>query len=267
MRKMKESNTWGTEPEILAAAHFMQADIYTFTNNKWIKYSAHQIDKDINVENEAIYLKHVEESSHYEVVMSVEGNREYELLEKSKNNKSIYVDFDKLQSNICTDHDIKKSTRNTLPNEFFEIVEHTDITDLTKKRSREVEVNISNDNAKYQRRTHIDGNQIIEDRELEMLHPAVYSGLNYIPLGYKTKRKLCSKYKISHKNIKETSGVNEKFNMGKPINSKSIMSDGNSLFRALSFAITQRQEYHIQIRKKDSRSHIAYFQRHCILCS
>ncbi|VDI23954.1 Hypothetical predicted protein [Mytilus galloprovincialis] len=75
MRKMKESNTWGTELEILAAAHFMQADIYTFTNNKWIKYSAHQIDKDINVENEAIYLKHVEESSHYEVVIERKKKR------------------------------------------------------------------------------------------------------------------------------------------------------------------------------------------------
>ncbi|CAC5392235.1 unnamed protein product [Mytilus coruscus] len=227
MQKMKESNIWGTELEILAAAHFMQADIYTFTNNKWIKYTAHQIDKDITVENEAIYLKHVEESSHYEVVMSVEGNREYDLSKNSKNNKSIYVDFDKLQSNVCTDHDIKKS--NTLLNEIFEIVEHTDITDLTKKRSREVEVNISNDNAKYQRRTPIDGNHVVEDRDLEMLHPAVYSGLNYIPLGYKTMRKLCSKFKISQKNIKETSGVNEMFNMDK---------------------------------KKDSRSHIAYFQRH-----
>ncbi|CAC5392233.1 unnamed protein product [Mytilus coruscus] len=215
MRKMKESNTSGTELEILAAAHFMEADIYTFTNNKWIKYSAHQIDNNINVANDAIYLKHVEESSHYEVVMSVEGNREYDVLEKSKNNKSTNVDFDKLQSNICTDHDIKKC--NTLPNEIFEIVEHTDITDLTKKRSREVEVNISNDNVKYQRRTNIDGNQVVEDRDLEMLHPAVYSGLNYIPLGYKTKRKLCSKFKISHKNIKETSGVNEVFNMGKPV--------------------------------------------------
>ncbi|CAG2223483.1 unnamed protein product [Mytilus edulis] len=233
MRKMKESNTWGTELEILAAAHFMQVDIYTFTNNKWIKYSAHQIDNNINVENEAIYLKHVEESSHYEVVMSVEGNREYDLLEKSKNTKSINVDFDKFQSNICIDHDLKKSTRKTLPNE---IIDHTDITDVTKKRSRE--------------RTNINGNQVMEDRDLEILHPDVNSSLNYIPLGYKTKRQLCFKLKISHNNIKETSDVNEKFNLGKPVNSKSIISDGNSLFRALSFAISQRQEYHIQIRKK-----------------
>ncbi|CAC5363479.1 unnamed protein product [Mytilus coruscus] len=201
MRKMKESNTWGTELEILAAAHILCKLIFTH--------------KDITVEHEAIYLKHVEESSHYEVVLRVEGNREYDLLKNSKNNKSIYVDFDKLQSNVCTDHDIKES--NTLVNEIFEIVEHTDITDLTKKRSREVEVNITNDNAKYQRRTHIDGNHVVEARDLEMLHPAVYSGLNFIPLGYKTKRKLCSKFKISHKNIKETSGVNEMFNMGKPI--------------------------------------------------
>ncbi|CAG2230774.1 unnamed protein product [Mytilus edulis] len=248
MRKMKESNTWGTELEILAAAHFMQIDIYTFTNNKWIKYSAHQIDTNINVENDAIYLKHNNESSHYEVVLSVEGKREYDILEKTKNIKSISCDFDKLQRNICTDHDINKS--NILSNEILEIVMPTDITDLSRKRRLEVEVNVSIDNVKYQRRNNIDSNQVVEDGDLEILDPAVYSGLNYIPLGYKTKRKLCSKFKIAHKNIKETSGVNEMFNMGKPVSSKSIISDGNGLFRALSFAISQRQEYHLQIRKK-----------------
>ncbi|VDI44776.1 Hypothetical predicted protein [Mytilus galloprovincialis] len=247
MRKMKESNTWGTELEILAAAHFMQIDIYTFTNNKWIKYSAHQIDTNINVENDAIYLKHNNESSHYEVVLSVKGKRECDILEKTKKIKSSSCDFDKLQRNICTDHDIKKS--NILPNEILETVEHTDITDLSRKRKLEVEVNVSIDNVKYQRRNNNDGYQVVED-EVEVLDTTVYSSLNYIPLGYKTKRKLCSKFKIAHKNIKETSGVNQMFNMGKPVSSKSIISDGNGLFRALSFAISQRQEYHLQIRKR-----------------
>ncbi|VDI59074.1 Hypothetical predicted protein [Mytilus galloprovincialis] len=245
-RKMKESNTWGTELEILAAAHLMQADIYTFINNKWIRYSAHQIDKHIDVENDAIYLKHVEESFHYEVVISVEESRENHLLKKSKYSKGINENFDKLQRNMSADH----VNSNTCPIEIVEIVDHTEMTDLTKKRRRGVEVNVSNDNVKYDRETNIDANQVVEDTDLEMLDPTVFSGLNFVPIGYKTKRKLCSKFKISHKNTKETSGVYATLNMGKPVKSKSIISDGNSLFRALSFSISQRQEYHMQIRNK-----------------
>ncbi|CAC5392241.1 unnamed protein product [Mytilus coruscus] len=133
MRKMKEPKTMGTELEFLAAAHFMQADIYTFTNNKWIKYSAHQMDKDINVENEAIYLHHVEKSSHYEFVMNVEGNRVHNLPEKSKKIEdctSVKYDFDQISRNNCTN----AKNNNTLLNET-----QVDLTDLRRKRRRELE--------------------------------------------------------------------------------------------------------------------------------
>ncbi|XP_076115891.1 uncharacterized protein LOC143083531 [Mytilus galloprovincialis] len=133
MRKMKEPKTMGTELDILAAAHFMQADIYTFTNNKWIKYSAHQIDKDVNVENEAIYLHHIDKSSHYAVVMNVEKNRVHNLPAKSKTIKdctSVKCNFDHLSRNNCTD----TKNNNTLLNET-----QVDLTDIRRKRRRELE--------------------------------------------------------------------------------------------------------------------------------
>ncbi|CAC5392243.1 unnamed protein product [Mytilus coruscus] len=132
IRKMKVPKTLGTELEILAASHFMHADIYTFANNKWIKYSAHQIDKDINVENEAIYLQHDEKSSHYEVVMDVEGNSICNLQEKSKENEdctSVEYELDQISRNNCID----TKNNNTLLNET-----QVDLTVLRRKRKREL---------------------------------------------------------------------------------------------------------------------------------
>ncbi|CAC5377894.1 unnamed protein product [Mytilus coruscus] len=49
---MEEKNVWGTELEILACADLLKTDIYTFYNN-------------------AIYLQHIGDINHYEVVTNV----------------------------------------------------------------------------------------------------------------------------------------------------------------------------------------------------
>ena len=70
--KMSESNVWGTALEILAVAHLLSTDIYTYFEGKWVKYSAKQLsDKNI-VNANAIYLFNV--GNHYEVVINVYDN-------------------------------------------------------------------------------------------------------------------------------------------------------------------------------------------------
>ncbi|CAC5413596.1 unnamed protein product [Mytilus coruscus] len=70
---MKENNVWGTELEILACADLFKTDIYTFLNNSWIRYSASQICSNNDVNNQAIYLQHLADINHYEVVTAVKS--------------------------------------------------------------------------------------------------------------------------------------------------------------------------------------------------
>lgn len=54
---MTDDNVWGTEVEIIAAADLLKTDIFTFFEEKWIKYSSRQICSSNNVNDQAIYLK------------------------------------------------------------------------------------------------------------------------------------------------------------------------------------------------------------------
>ncbi|CAC5392183.1 unnamed protein product [Mytilus coruscus] len=69
--RMEEGNVWGTELEIIACADLLKTDIYTFFNNSWIIYSASQICINSDLNNQAIYLKHLADINHYEVVTAV----------------------------------------------------------------------------------------------------------------------------------------------------------------------------------------------------
>ncbi|XP_002733238.1 uncharacterized protein LOC100378309, partial [Saccoglossus kowalevskii] len=68
--RMKYLTTWATEVEILAAADLLRTDIYTFTRDKWLKYSNHQIHNNALNSGKAIYLKHCL-NIHYEFVECV----------------------------------------------------------------------------------------------------------------------------------------------------------------------------------------------------
>ncbi|XP_069122503.1 uncharacterized protein [Argopecten irradians] len=72
-KKMLENGTWATEIEILAAADFLCTDVYIYEENlsSWLKFSAKQVDRNRDVEQEAIYLIH-RYRAHYDVVLSVE---------------------------------------------------------------------------------------------------------------------------------------------------------------------------------------------------
>ncbi|XP_006824386.2 uncharacterized protein LOC100379079 [Saccoglossus kowalevskii] len=68
--RMENLRIWATEVEIVAAAHLLRTDIYTFSQGRWLKYSSTQIDKNIINNEKGIYLNHCMEI-HYEVVECV----------------------------------------------------------------------------------------------------------------------------------------------------------------------------------------------------
>uniref|UniRef100_A0A9J8ADG0 ATP-dependent DNA helicase n=1 Tax=Cyprinus carpio carpio TaxID=630221 RepID=A0A9J8ADG0_CYPCA len=64
--KMRFVGSWATELEIQAMANYLGVDIYTFHNEKWLKYSCmHE-----RTCNQSIYLQHCN-GNHYEVVICV----------------------------------------------------------------------------------------------------------------------------------------------------------------------------------------------------
>ncbi len=64
--KMKFVGSWATEVEIQAMANYLGVDIYTYHNEKWLKYSC-MYERTCN---QSIYLQHCNEN-HYEVVICV----------------------------------------------------------------------------------------------------------------------------------------------------------------------------------------------------
>ncbi len=67
--QMKYVGTWATEVEIQAAADLFNVDIYTYSRQKWLKYSS----SGGTTGNKGIYLKHCNEC-HYEPIACVKDN-------------------------------------------------------------------------------------------------------------------------------------------------------------------------------------------------
>ena len=71
---MLKSGTWATEVEIIGAVHLFETDICFFDDcaECWNKYSAHQGNSKMNIEQESLHINHCYRA-HYECVISVEG--------------------------------------------------------------------------------------------------------------------------------------------------------------------------------------------------
>ena len=69
--RMFDCGTWATEVEIMAVAHMLKTDIYTFDDiNNWYIFCASFVDREVVRSDEAIYLYH-RQRVHYDVVLSV----------------------------------------------------------------------------------------------------------------------------------------------------------------------------------------------------
>ncbi|KAK6168715.1 hypothetical protein SNE40_019901 [Patella caerulea] len=76
--RMNYVKSWASEIEIFAAADLLETDVYTYSNNNWLKFSRLQHKGDNSI-NGAIYINHLN-GIHYEVVMDV--TRDFPLVQE-----------------------------------------------------------------------------------------------------------------------------------------------------------------------------------------
>ncbi|XP_062573153.1 uncharacterized protein LOC134235086, partial [Saccostrea cucullata] len=67
---MTHEGIWATELEILAVAHMLNVDIYTYSDMRWLQFSGHDLCAESVNHRGAIYLYH-REQNHYDVVLQV----------------------------------------------------------------------------------------------------------------------------------------------------------------------------------------------------
>jgi len=68
---MECHKVWATEVETYFTAEFLNADIYSFTENQWLRFShSLQLSAKPDYNKMAIYLNH-KSSNHFEVVLKV----------------------------------------------------------------------------------------------------------------------------------------------------------------------------------------------------
>ncbi|XP_071152909.1 uncharacterized protein [Mytilus edulis] len=98
----------------------------------------------------------------------------------------------------------------------------------------------------------INNREVLEDEnnsDVEFIGVPTQTCYLFNPIDYYTKRKLCNILDIKSKFVL-INPVMPIHNIGKPLKSKQITADGNCLFRAISYAVSNRQENFKQIRKE-----------------
>lgn len=85
--RMMQEGEWATELEILALAHMLCVDIFTFSDGRWIRFSGKSICASFQSKVDGLYLNHRNEN-HYDVVLDVT-----ESLNGKENNFEQKTDF------------------------------------------------------------------------------------------------------------------------------------------------------------------------------
>lgn len=67
---MMHDGNWATELEILALAHMLSVDIFTYSESRWIKFLGQNICSSMQLKLGGLYLNHRDEN-HYDVVLDV----------------------------------------------------------------------------------------------------------------------------------------------------------------------------------------------------
>ncbi|XP_071169752.1 uncharacterized protein [Mytilus edulis] len=121
------------------------------------------------------------------------------------------------------------------------------ITQISNISPEILQFNISSNDIENVNEVHI--NEVIDDDEsdIEILSTAECF-YDFIPLNTLLKRKLCKFVNIPIKKISKQKSTNF-YNIGQPTACKTITGDGNCLFRAISYSLSNRQEYFGDIRR------------------
>ncbi|CAG2185969.1 unnamed protein product [Mytilus edulis] len=121
------------------------------------------------------------------------------------------------------------------------------ITQISNISPEILQLNICSNDIENVNEVHI--NEVINDDEsdIEILSTAECF-YDFIPLNTLLKRKLCKFVNIPSKKISKQNSTNF-YNIGQPTACKTITGDGNCLFRAISYSLSNRQEYFGDIRR------------------
>ncbi|CAG2247573.1 unnamed protein product [Mytilus edulis] len=98
----------------------------------------------------------------------------------------------------------------------------------------------------------INNREVLEDEnnsDVEFIGVPTQTCYLFNPIDYYTKRKLCNILDIKSKFVLKTP-LMPTHSIGTPLKSKQITADGNCLFRAISYAVSNRQENFKQIRNE-----------------
>ncbi|CAC5426693.1 unnamed protein product [Mytilus coruscus] len=85
--------------------------------------------------------------------------------------------------------------------------------------------------------------------DIELISIQTQACFSFNPIDYYTKKSLCNLLDITSKYVSSKTQM-PTHNIGTPLKSKQITADGNCLFRAISYAVSHRQEHFKQIRKE-----------------
>ncbi|CAC5388038.1 unnamed protein product [Mytilus coruscus] len=92
-------------------------------------------------------------------------------------------------------------------------------------------------------------NDVILDDEFDIeLFSSAETFYDFIPLHTLLKRQLCKIINLPNKKISKQNSSNS-YNIGPPVACKTITGDGNCLFRAISYSLSNRQEYFGNVRR------------------
>ncbi|CAG2244663.1 unnamed protein product [Mytilus edulis] len=135
-------------------------------------------------------------------------------------------------------------TMNTSDYELPEIVEVENEKGSTLTKVHE-KINVTFDI--YSSESNANNNINKNESDVEIVSATDLS-YDFKPINTIAKKKLCLIVKIPTKHIHKQI-TNTIFDMGPPSTTKSITGDGNCLFRAISYALSNRQEFYGNIRK------------------
>ena len=154
---MDREGVWATEFEIVCTALLLHCDIYIYSQNKWLKYSAAQWAKNIEIIPFYVYLDH-ENECHYNVVLSTIDNRGFTMGEKNQSPQTISDQKDKneMQTGAANDKCEKSS-------------EHTyNITESGNKNNIDPKMHIRAKWRDYQRERYVNDTEFKNKKKEQM---------------------------------------------------------------------------------------------------
>ncbi|XP_055956955.1 uncharacterized protein LOC126820662 [Patella vulgata] len=147
--RMRYLGSWATELEIYVCADLLQVDIYTYSSNRWLKFSKLQILDNGSNSIEGIYINHANQV-HYEVVLNVASSNRSNDNDVQSQGKS----FDK---DIDHDNDIPIKPDET----------ELKVSTKQKCRKRKRRGNNWNSRKKYTYMTQLDTDKIMDKQKSE----------------------------------------------------------------------------------------------------